>query len=348
VLSASDEVRAAIDAAGGAIRFDEFMRLALYGEHGFYSTTGRAGRRGDFITSPEVGPLFGTVLARWIESEHRRLGEPDDFTIIECGAGPGSLARAVLAAAPRWRNHYVAVEISERQVQQHPEGVVSLPMLPAVAVGSGVVIANELLDNIPFRLALFDGVWREAVVSIGRHGELVEATEAGDPTWSFLPETAPHGARVPIQDQARDWVTSARRSLLQGTVLVFDYCTACTAELVGQPWRSWLRTYRSHDRGVHYLRDPGSQDITAQVCVDQLPSPSSFESQNDFLQRFGVNDLVEEGRRAWAAAAARPDLAALTMRSRVREAEALLEASGLGMFGTIAWRVESGDIAAGR
>jgi SAM-dependent MidA family methyltransferase len=221
-------------------------------------------------------------------------------------------------------------------------------MLPAVAVGSGVVIANELLDNIPFRLALFDGVWREAVVSIGRHGELVEATEAGDPTWSFLPETAPHGARVPIQNQARDWVTSARRSLLQGTVLVFDYCTACTAELVGQPWRSWLRTYRSHDRGVHYLRDPGSQDITAQVCVDQLPSPSSFESQSDFLQRFGVNDLVEEGRRAWAAAAARPDLAALTMRSRVREAEALLEASGLGMFGTIAWRVQSGDIAAGR
>ncbi len=348
MLSASDEVRAAIDAAGGAIRFDEFMHLALYGEHGFYSTTGRAGRRGDFITSPEVGPLFGTVLARWIESEHRRLGEPDDFTIIECGAGPGSLARAVLAAAPRWRHHYVAVEISGSQLQQHPEGVVSLPMLPTVAVGSGVVVANELLDNLPFRLAVFDGVWREALVSIGRGGELVEATEASDPTWSFLPETAPHGARVPIQDQASDWVTSAHRLLLQGTVIVFDYCTARTAELVDQPWRSWLRTYRSHDRGVHYLRDPGSQDITAQVCVDQLPAPSSFESQSDFLRRFGVNDLVKEGRSAWTAAAARPNLAAMTMRSRVREAEALLDMSGLGMFGAIAWRVQSADTAAGR
>ena len=348
MLSASDEVRAAIGAAGGAIRFDEFMRIALYGEHGFYSTTGQAGRRGDFITSPEVGPLFGTVLARWIESEHRRLGEPDDFTVIECGAGPGSLARAVLAAAPRWRRHYVAVEISEPQLQQHPEGVVSLPTLPAVAVGSGVVIANELLDNLPFRLAVFDGVWREAVVSIGRGGELVEAAVAGDPTWSFLPGAAPHGARVPIQEQARGWVTSAKRLLLQGTVIVFDYCTARTAELVGQPWRSWLRTYRSHERGVHYLRDPGSQDITAQVCVDQLPSPSSFESQSDFLQRWGVNDLVEEGRSAWAAAAARPDLAALTMRSRVREAEALLDESGLGMFSSVAWRVGSAEPAAGR
>ena len=57
--SASDEVEAAIVAAGGAIRFDEFMRIALYGDHGFYTTGGQAGRRGDFITSPEIGPLFG-------------------------------------------------------------------------------------------------------------------------------------------------------------------------------------------------------------------------------------------------------------------------------------------------
>jgi len=127
VHSASDEIQAAIVAAGGAIRFDEFMRIALYGEHGFYTTLGQAGRRGDFITSPEVGPLFGVVLARWIESEWHRLGEPDDFTIIECGAGPGTLARAVLAAAPRWRDHYVAIEVSEQQRRQHPSGVQSLP-----------------------------------------------------------------------------------------------------------------------------------------------------------------------------------------------------------------------------
>ena len=122
--SASDEIRAAIVAAGGAIRFDGFMRIALYGEHGFYTTSGQAGRRGDFITSPEVGPLFGVVLARWIESEWDRLGQPDDFTIIESGAGPGTLARAVLAASPRWRDHYVAVEVSDQQRRQHPSVVV--------------------------------------------------------------------------------------------------------------------------------------------------------------------------------------------------------------------------------
>ncbi|HEX3088332.1 MAG TPA: SAM-dependent methyltransferase, partial [Ilumatobacteraceae bacterium] len=204
--SASDEVRAAIVAAGGAIRFDEFMRIALYGEYGFYNTGGHAGRRGDFITSPEVGPLFGAVLTRWIDGEWKRLGEPDDFTIIECGAGPGTLARTVLAAAPRWLDHYVAVEVSEQQRRQHPAGVRSLAAWPQDHPRTGVVIANELLDNLPFRLAVFDGGWREVVVSTGRDSDFVENTVAPDPAWDWLPSSAAHGARVPIHDRAADWV----------------------------------------------------------------------------------------------------------------------------------------------
>lgn len=336
--SASDEIGAAIVAAGGAIRFDEFMRIALYGEHGFYTTSGQAGRRGDFITSPEVGPLFGVVLARWIESEWHRLGESDDFTIIECGAGPGTLARAVLAAAPRWRDHYVAIEVSEQQRRQHPIGVQSLPELSEVDVTNGVVIANELLDNLPFRLAVFDGGWREVMVSLGRGSDFEEHAVAADPAWEWLPTFATHGARVPIQDRAATWVAAARRSLREGSVIVFDYCTPSTATLAGQPWRDWLRTYRGHDRGQHYLREAGSQDITAQVCLDQLPPPLAIESQSDFLRRWGIDELVDSGKRAWAAAAAQPDVAAMTMRSRPREAEALLDPFGLGTFSVASWR----------
>jgi SAM-dependent MidA family methyltransferase len=339
VPSASNDVVAAIAVAGGAIRFDEYMRIALYGDHGFYTAGGQAGRRGDFLTSPEVGPLFGAVLARWIDSEWRRLGEPGDFTIVECGAGPGTLARSILAAAPQWCDRYVAVEVSATQRRQHPAGVTSVAALPAGPV-TGVVIANELLDNLPFRLAVFDGVWREAAVAVGRDATLVEVTLDADPSWDWLPESAPRGARLPLQNEAARWTHEIDQRLLRGTALAVDYCTATATELVDLPWRDWLRTYRGQGRGEHYLRSVGDQDITAQVCVDQLVSPSTVESQADFLRRWGIDELVAEGQAAWTVAAAAPDVAALTMRSRTRESEALLDPTGLGGFTALSWRHE--------
>ena len=104
------------------------------------------------------------------------------------------------------------------------------------------------------------------------------------------------------------------------------------------PWREWLRTYRGHERGEHYLRAPGSQDITSQVCIDQLPEPDAVRTQAQFLQRWGIDELVEEGRQAWSSQAAAPTLESLRMRSRVREAESLLDPQGLGGFSVIEWR----------
>src|SRR5437764_626791 len=74
----------------GPIPFDEVVDLALYHpEHGFYSTGGGAGRGGDFLTSPEVGPLFGVVLARALDDWWRDMGEPDPYVVVEAGAGAG-------------------------------------------------------------------------------------------------------------------------------------------------------------------------------------------------------------------------------------------------------------------
>src|ERR1700736_1837047 len=84
----------------GPLRFDVAMDLLLYGEGGFFAAGGGAGRRADFITSPEVGPLFGAVVARAVDDEWVRLGRPDPFVVVEAGAGRGALAKAVVQAEP--------------------------------------------------------------------------------------------------------------------------------------------------------------------------------------------------------------------------------------------------------
>lgn len=277
------------------------------------------------------------MLARWIDAEFDRLGRPDDFRVVEVGAGPGTLARAILFAAPQWTGRYVAVEISDAQRESHPDGVISLAALEDGPI-CGVVIANELLDNLPFRLAVFDGEWREAFVNVAEDASLTEHLLDAPREWAWLPARPPHGARVPIQQRAHAWVT-ATQARLDGTLLVFDYCTALTAELAAIPWRDWLRTYTGHERGEHYLRNTGLQDITAQVCLDQLPPPTAVRTQAQFLSRWGIDELVDEGRVQWTAAAAAPSLAALRMRSRISEAESLLDPTGLGGFLAIEWNV---------
>lgn len=319
------------------------MELALYGDHGFYSTHGSAGRRGDFLTSPEVGPLFGAVIARALDSWWNELGRPKDFTVVEFGAGPGTLARSIAAAEPMcaqtWR--YVAVETSAVQRERHPDWVESTESLPDGSF-TGVVLANELLDNLPFDLLVFDREWREAWVAADgdRCTEVLHPVSGELP--GFVPTTVRHGSRIPLQRAAGEWLATMIDRIERGYVVAIDYCWPLTAMAAAQPWRQWLRTYAGHERGAHYLAQPGMQDITTQVMIDQLSTvrePDNVRTQRQFLQLWGIDELVEEGKRAWEAAAARPDLAAMKMRSRVSEAEALLDPDGLGGFSVLTWKI---------
>ena len=339
--SAADEISAAIAAAGGAIPFSEYMQLALYGEGGFYTTGGRAGRRGgDFLTSPEVGPLFGTVIARALDAWWKELGSPSRFDVVECGAGPGTLARSILAAQPECADaiHYVAVEISASQRALHPEVVESRETMPDSPI-TGVILANELLDNLPFRLFVFDGSWMEAFVSQASGGQFVEVLRAPDVVPSCLPQTATLGSRAPVQDAATSWVRDCLSKINHGRLLLFDYCSASTAEMALSPWREWLRTYRDQGRGTHYLSDPGSQDITAQVMLDQLPAGFASLTQADFLKQWGIDQLVREGADHWEKLKHAPDVAAMKMRSRSSEATSLTDLSGLGAFNALSWQM---------
>jgi SAM-dependent MidA family methyltransferase len=360
----------------GSLRFDEVLDLALDHERaGFYVTGAGPGRdRADFLTSPEVGPLFGTVLARALDTWWEGLRQPDPYVVVDAGAGSGALAVSVLAARPSCSTalRYVLVERSPRwrarQAQRlslEPAGLVlgptavtdpdvgpqplpgagplvtALDELPAGPF-EGVILANELLDNLAFRLLeRGDDVWQEVRVLPDLTELLVEAPgDLAAEADVLVPAPAP-GARIPIQCQAQGWLRTALGSLLAGRVVVIDYADS-TPSLARRPWTEWVRTYRAHGRGGRPLEHLGEQDITCEVAVDQLvrvSRPVSARSQADFLRSHGLDDLRDAAQRQWDKRAHIGDLEALAARSRTTEAAALTDTGGLGGFLVIEWEV---------
>ena len=349
MLSAEALVRAAI-AERGPLPFSEVVELALYHDDaGFYAAGGRAGRRGDFLTSPEVGPLFGAVVARAIDAWWETAGQPDKWTVVDAGAGQGTLARAVLAAEPACAAalHWVLVERSAEQRELHHDlldrstgRVTSQADLPASTGAPTVVLANELLDNLPFDLLERTATgWAEVLVESAGDGfaERLGPVRVGPPPGAA---SAPVGARIPVQGAAATWLGSALDVAGPGgRVVVFDYAST-TADLAARPVAEWLRTYRGHQRGGPPFEALGLQDITCEVCVDQLTAVAETTSdrlQADWLRAHGIDDLVAEGRSTWEERASIGDLAAIRARSRITEAEALLDPDGLGAFRVLEW-----------
>lgn len=350
--------------------FAQYMDIALYDESiGFYATMGRAGRRGDFLTSPEVGPLFGALLARRLDEEWFALGSPEVFVVVEFGAGPGTLARSIAFASPECSPalRYLMVERSAEQRALHAEHLDGwMGDLDAAGVDSfvrdpqpgpqfassstapdgftGVVLANELLDNLAFDIVRHDGAGNFERLDV-HHAEdglefVVAPTEVPASLAPVLASAAV-GEWMPLQEDAVQWLKAAMHRLERGVVIAIDY-GASTAEIAARPEMGWLRTFVGQERGGHPLDAPGSCDITTDVAVDQLGAaiePTVMATQRQVLERLGIDQLVEEGRKIWTEKASAPDVVALRARSRIGEAESLLQSGGLGDFLFLEWTI---------
>lgn len=320
------------------------------------------------MTSPEVGPLFGALVARALDRLSDELGRPDPFLVVETGAGAGRLARDVLRAGPSCGPalRYVLVERSpamrdaqrelltiepvedalgpsapgepdEAPVSVARTGpiVTALAELPALTV-EGVVLANELLDNFPFDVVeRADTGWREVRVGLD-DGGFVEVLVPREAT-SEIGLDVPVGARVPIQSGIDEWLRACGAVLRRGFLVLID-TMAPAATIVDRGPKGWLRTYRGHERGGSPLVDPGEQDIVCDVVLESLhrsARDAGFDvvvetTQADWLHGLGLAEMVEQGRARWRERAHVGDLDALTALSRVTEAAALTDPAGLG------------------
>jgi SAM-dependent MidA family methyltransferase len=352
------------------------MEAALYDpDGGFFARAGGAGRAGgDFLTSVEVGSLFGALVARAVDGWWEQLGRPDPLLVIDAGAGRGQLARDVLRAAPHCAGalRYVLVERSAglraAQAEYLPLEPAELVLGPAVPPepdeepvaipGSGpmvtaleelpagpaigVIVANELADNLPFRIVERTAAgWNEIRVGNGDGGGFVEIALPAEEGLAASADrlTEGHdigrGARLPVSTALSEWLRSASAMLRRGVVVLVDYA-APVDELAARDGR-WLRTYRAQHPGASPLDAPGSQDITADIPLEGLRRAATGAglsvlgetTQAEWLRSLGVEALVEEARAAWHGRAA-TDLAAIAARSRVQEADALLDPGGLG------------------
>ena len=355
----------------GSIGFDRYVELALYGEWGFFTLGHGAGRVGrDFVTSPEVGPLFGRCVAAALDGEWHALGTPDPFVVVEVGAGNGRLCREILRAEPACAPalHYVLVETSatlraeqhERLAIEPPEValggfaattddeppepverlgpiVTALDSLPAIAI-EGVVFANELLDNLPFGLAEFDGAgWHELRVGSGPGLLRVPLVPTDTAAVTVFGPVEP-GTRVPLPRALGSWLEAASAVVRRGALILVDYMIDAAA----LPARGdgWLRTYRDHARAADPFADPGAHDITADVVVEHLVAAAAsvgldaptLARQREWLRSLGIEQFVAEGASIWSEGAGIGDLRALEGRSRATQAAALTDADGLGGF----------------
>ncbi len=325
----------------GPIPFEEFMWLSLYDPDGGFFATGklRSEKAGDFLTSPEVSPLFGQTLAAYVEEERRRIGEP--FELVEVAGGSGSLLRPLLES----------VKVEASAIEASPAARAALrAMLPEDRVSEsmpdrirGVVIANELIDNLPMALAQrVEGVWRERWVGNDSEDLGFVDAEARPEVVDWLDShggEVPDGGWVEVQLQAEVWIRDALDRLEEGSVVIFDY--GDTAEnLVPRRQDGTLRTYRAHHLGPHPLDEPGGTDITADVNFSALIAAAKLcgaavelHRQDDFLTDLGLRDLLSELRHAELEAARSGDeMERLRLRTRKTEAETLLHPRGLGDF----------------
>ncbi|BCK86376.1 hypothetical protein MIZ01_0131 [Sideroxyarcus emersonii] len=308
-------IRQDIAAQGGWIPFSRFMELALYAPGLGYYTAGarKFGAAGDFVTAPELSPLFGRTVARQLV-EVMQASKPH---ILELGAGSGKLALDILGELERLGElpaSYSILEVSAdlrerqqallgKQLPHLADRVHWLDTLPEQF--SGAVVGNEVLDALPVHLLHWSGQ------HILERGVTSQANRFG---WVDRPADTPAlldcVRKLKLPDDYLSEVSLAARGLVaslcermdQGALLFIDYGFGASEYYHPQRTRGTLMCHYRHHSHDDPFYLPGLQDITAHVdftavaeaAIDHGAHFLGYTSQAHFLFNNGIADYLGE------------------------------------------------------
>lgn len=303
-------IHEAIARAGGWLPFDRFMALALYAPRlGYYANDSRKfglmpQSGSDFVTAPELSPLFGQALARQVAEALLASGTQ---AVWEFGAGSGALAEQLLDALGPVVERYVIVDLSgslrDRQrerLARFGDRVQWADTLPDTL--AGVVVGNEVLDAMPVQLLHFDGVaWQER--GVVTHG--AGFGWADRPTDRVPPGDGPFvpGTVTEVHPQAEAFIATLADRLERGAAFFLDYGFPEAEYYHPQRSGGTLMCHHAHLADPDPLVLVGQKDITAHVNFTGIALAGQdagldvlgYTSQANFLFNCGILDLMQDG-----------------------------------------------------
>ena len=323
---------------GGWMRFERFMELALYAPGlGYYSGGRRVIGAGpqdgsDFVTAPELTPLFGKVLAAQLRQALDATGTNE---VWEFGAGTGALAEQLLGELGERLRRYTIVDLSgtlrdrqhQRLQKEHPElvhKVIWADSLPDTM--EGVIVGNEVLDAMPVHLMSWDGErWMERGVGLAGADSPADAKPEGSmdtaPRFMWLDRPAPEGVRPPTEradneyvpgtvtethGQAEAFVTTLAERMTRGAAFFLDYGFPEAEYYHPQRTGGTLMCHHLHQSDPDPLVKVGEKDITSHVNFTGIALAGQeanwevlgYTSQGRFLTNCGLGEALAQTGQA--------------------------------------------------
>ncbi|RUM88693.1 MAG: SAM-dependent methyltransferase [Thermodesulfatator sp.] len=303
--------------AEAPMTFARYMELCLYHErYGYYARGPRLGREGDYFTSPTVHRVFGATLARQLLELYELLGRPQEFLLVEAGAGEGWLARDILDYLQKkgleWP--YLIVEplpnlraLQEEVLRPHGSKVRWVRDFTEIPPFTGVFLSNELFDSLPVHLLektsedlrevyveVSQGKIREKLLEISRP-EILQRVLPYALHW-------PEGYRTEVCLAYEPIYKELSKKLIRGALLNLDYGFPRADYYHPERHRGTLLAYSRHRVSENpYLR-PGHQDLTAHVDFTALRELGEkygflnlgFVQQGPFLVGLAVEEVLLE------------------------------------------------------